>query len=203
MMEQDKLANHQKYCERVKTFRDSGYDIVAERNHIVKIAQPIKGRILEVGTGKGYFTLALAQKGYAFTSVDLSEDEQKYARMNVAYEKLSAYVNFMIADAHQLPWSDGHFDVCFACNLMHHLNRPLKVIDELLRVTTKSGKIIITDFTKQGFDLLDKIHQNEGRSHSTGACTFNEIVDYASAKRHPWDRFQTKCQEILIIKKRS
>jgi len=139
--------------------KEKGYDIKKEREFILSVSQPIEGKVLEVGTGKGHFTCALAQEGYSFTSVDICDEEQKIARDNIQRLGLQDKVNFMIADAQELNFPDACFDHCFSVNMMHHLKEPLKIIDELFRVTKPGGKIIISDFNKKGF------FQPYGREH--------------------------------------
>lgn len=93
------LDNHYRYLERKALHQKFGYDVEKERAFIIEKARPISGKILEAGTGKGYFTLALVQEGFCFTSFDISEVEQKYARLNLMYYGLEQQVHFDIADA--------------------------------------------------------------------------------------------------------
>ena len=83
MMDKNVLENYERYCNRIKLFKSFGYDIDKERDFVIEKAQPIERRILELGTGKGNFAVALAQKGYQITTVDISEEEQKFAKMNI------------------------------------------------------------------------------------------------------------------------
>ncbi len=200
-MEKIVLENHERYRERIKLFKSFGYDIDKERDFIIENVQLIEGKILEIGTGKGHFAVALAQKGYQFTTVDVSEEEQKFAKMNIQYLGLLDKVNFVIADAERLHFSDNSYDVSFGINLIHHLNQPLKVIDEFLRVTVPDGKIVISDFSKEGFEIIKELHKSEGRHHDSGHCTLNEMAEYALSKGFQIDKFNSKCQELIIIRK--
>lgn len=65
---------------------------------MIEKAQPLSGRILEAGSGKGHFTLALAQEGFHFTSFDISETEQAFARLNLQYHSFEQQVSLDIAD---------------------------------------------------------------------------------------------------------
>ena len=202
-MDEHIIENHKRYCDRVNLFQRFGYDIAKERDFIIEKSQPIEGKILEIGTGKGYFAVALAQKGYYFTTVDISNEEQKFAKINIQFLRLQNRVNFVIADAQHLHFPDASYDISFGINLMHHLSEPLRVIDEFVRVTAPGGKIVISDFSKEGFSIVGKIHKSEGRHHNSGPCTFNEIATYAAGKRLQIERFNSKCQELLIMYKRS
>ena len=84
-MQKELLENHKRYLERINFFKSFGYDIEEERNFILDKAQPLYGDILEVGIGKGYFTVTLAKEGYKFTTIDISEEEQQFARLNIRY----------------------------------------------------------------------------------------------------------------------
>ncbi|MBN1392902.1 MAG: hypothetical protein JW947_08885, partial [Sedimentisphaerales bacterium] len=62
-LDNEMLENHQKYSERKKLYMNFGYDIDKERSFVLEQAKPIFGKILEAGTGKGHFAIALAKQG--------------------------------------------------------------------------------------------------------------------------------------------
>ena len=173
-MENEIIENHQRYLERVALYQKHGYDIEGERSFIIEKACPFSGNILEAGTGKGYFSLALARLGFHFTSFDISDAEQQYAKLNLSYYGLTSYVCFDVANAECLPYQDGLFEVIFAVNIVHELPFVRKVCDELLRVLSPTGKIVLSDFNANGFALVDKIHALDGRKHELGAVTLSE-----------------------------
>ncbi|MCD4778928.1 MAG: class I SAM-dependent methyltransferase [Candidatus Omnitrophica bacterium] len=197
-MDKSIIENHERYCARIEMFKRSGYDIEKERNLILEKALPLKGSILEVGTGKGHFAIILAQKGYSFTSVDISEKEQEYAKMNIEYYGLQEKIDFRVEDAEQLSFENNSFDMIFAINMIHHLSSPYKVIDEFVRVVKGSGKIIVSDFNKKGLALVDKIHRSEGREHPTGRAAIDEVKNYLSDKEFETERCETVFQETII-----
>lgn len=174
-MENELIENHHRFLERIALYNKFGYDIEKERSSIVEMARPISGTILEAGTGKGYFALALAQKGFNFTSFDISDTEQKYARLNLMYYGLEQQVHFDVADAESLPYTDNFFHIIFAVNMIHHLSSVGKVINELIRVLSPSGKIVLSDFNTRGFAILDKIHALEGKKHKVCSGTLSEV----------------------------
>jgi len=135
-MEKTIIGNHKRYLERITFYKSFGYDIEKERIFILEKARPLYGNILEVGTGKGYFTLELAKEGYIFTSVDISAEEQEIAKLNVRYFGLEKVVDFKIENAENLSFKDASFDIIFSINTIHHLINPYKVIDELTRILT-------------------------------------------------------------------
>ena len=60
-MEGRVLENHKRYLERINLYRSFGYDVEKERRFVLEKSVPLYGNILEVGTGKGYFTVELAK----------------------------------------------------------------------------------------------------------------------------------------------
>ena len=199
-MENKISENHKKYTERASLYKKFGYDIEKERNFIFEKAKPISGRILEVGTGKGHFALELAKAGYRFTSIDISEEEQETARLNLQHAGLESKVDLKIEDAENLSFKDSSFDVIFSINALHHFANPNKVIDELVRVLNKGGKIVFSDFTKEGFSLLDRIHKAEGRHHHQGEVSLEDVDKYLQNKAFKTEQYKTKFQEILTTR---
>ena len=122
-MQKDIIENHIKYQKRVALYRTFGYNIDLERSFIIEKSLPVAGNILEAGTGKGYFTLALAQAGYKFFSLDISVAEQRFALLNLMYYGFQSQVTFLIADVESIPCNDGFFDVIFAVNMIQQDSR--------------------------------------------------------------------------------
>jgi len=197
-MDKEVLENHQRYLERKALYKRLGYDVDKERSFIIEKAQPIFGNILEVGTGKGHFTLALAKEGHRFISVDISKEEQKIAKLNLRYFGLEDFVDFRIENAENLSFSDKSFDIIFAVNALHHFINPYRVINELIRVLAFKGKIILSDFTKEGLEFIDKIHAREGRKHQTSKITLVDIKRYLEDKGFMITESHSKFQEVLI-----
>ena len=196
------LANHERYVERKALYKRFGYDIEQERSFIIEKARPISGRILEAGTGKGYFTLALAQEGVHFTSFDISEAEQKYALLNLMYYGLEQQAHFDIANAECLAYEAGSFDVIFTVNMVHHLSSARKVCDELVRVLAPSGKMVWSDFNSQGLVAIDKIHALEGRRHEVGASTLTDMMELLIEWGFWVEQHQGVTQDTLIAYRR-
>jgi len=197
-MDKEVLENHKRYLERKALYKNFGYDVDKERAFIIEKAQPIFGDILEVGTGKGHFALALAKEGYRFISVDISKEEQRIAKLNLRYFGLEGSVDFRIENAENLSFQDKSFDIIFAVNALHHFINPYRVIDELVRIVSFEGKIILSDFTQEGLELIDKIHAREGRKHNVSKVTLADIRQYLENKGVMITAASSKFQEVLI-----
>ena len=201
ILEEEVLKNHKRYLERKKLYQSHGFDIDKGRKFVLDKAEPLFGDILEVGTGKGHFALILAEEGYKFTSVDVSGEEQGIARLNLRYFGLEDYVDFRIENAEHLSFEDKSFDIIFSINTVHHFKNPLNVMDELVRLVTFEGKIVLSDFTKDGFEILDKIHRTEGRIHEKTKFSLHDIEEYLGRKGFNIERYESKFQEMLTAYK--
>lgn len=197
-MENDIVANHKRYVERKALYSSLGYDVDKERAFILDKALPLYGDILEAGTGKGHFALELAKAGYSFTTFDISETEQAFAKLNLRYFGFNTQVDFRIENGECLSFKDKNFDVIFSVNTLHHLSNPYKVVDELVRVLSFEGKLVLSDFTKDGLTLMDKIHAREGNKHEVGKTTLADIEDYLIEKNFAINTANSKFQEVLI-----
>jgi ubiquinone/menaquinone biosynthesis C-methylase UbiE len=197
-LDKEVLENHQRYLERNNFYKRLGCDIDQERKFILDKAQPLFGDILEVGTGRGHFALTLARKGYRFVSVDVCEEAQKIAKLNLRYFGLEGLADFRIENAESLSFQDKSFDLIFSINTFHHLINPFIVMDELIRVLTFEGKIILSDFTKEGLDLMDKIHRSEGRIHEVSEVALSDIEKYLLGKGFITTKERSEFQQIVI-----
>jgi ubiquinone/menaquinone biosynthesis C-methylase UbiE len=106
-------------------------------HHLAALRAAVDGlapqRILDVGTGTGVAALALADwfPEAAVVGIDLSP-----AMVAVAEEK-GGRVRFEVADASQLPYADGSFDLVVLMNA-------LPFFDELGRVTAPGGAVVFS-----------------------------------------------------------
>lgn len=193
--------NFKRLLQQKEIFKSLGYDADYERNFILEEAKPFSNRILEAGTGKGVFTLALAMKGYYITTFDNNEEQMDCARMTLKYFNLSDNVVFKLEDAECLNFNSNSFDTIFTVNVLHHLKNPKTVFDELIRVLSKGGKLILADFTDKGFDVMDKFHALENNTHDRGKLFVKDAVQYFTEKGMTIKESKTVYQHVLTAVK--
>lgn len=192
--------NHQKYLDRIKFYRSFGYDLEREREFIIDRSMPISGKILEVGTGKGHFALALAKRGFGFTSIDISEQEQSIARLNMQYHGLAKLADFRIEDAQNMNFTDHSFDIIFSVNVFHHLERPGIVLGEMTRLLRHGGKIVLSDFNAKGLAIINECHTHEGKVHDYFKHDLSETRSYFIDRGFEISEFQSETQRVTIAK---
>ncbi|MDD5439808.1 MAG: class I SAM-dependent methyltransferase [Candidatus Omnitrophica bacterium] len=197
-MDNEILENHQKYLDRKVVYKSFGYDVDQERSFVLDQAKPVRGRILEAGTGKGHFAFALAKAGYTFVTFDISPEEQRLAKLNIGYAGLEQHVEFKIENGEHTSFEDGSFDTIFSVNVLHHLRDPYQVLDEFVRILAPAGTIVLSDFTPEGFTVMDKIHRLEGTTHEVGKTGLADAHVYLEAKGFSVKRTKSVYQCVLI-----
>jgi ubiquinone/menaquinone biosynthesis C-methylase UbiE len=198
-LEKSVLENHKKYLERVDFYRGFGYDLEKERDFILDRSLPFSGEILEIGTGKGYFALALAKRGFSFTSIDISVEEQEIAKLNIQYFGLEKQASFRIEDAQSLDFPDKSLDTIFSVNVFHHLEKPFAVLDEIVRLLRPAGKVVLSDFSEKGLEIINTCHKHEGRKHDYFEHRLDEAKDYFLNKGLAVKEFQSEVQRMIVV----
>ena len=99
-----------------------------------EILENTKSKLLDVGSGDGYITRQLLQKGFNVTKIDV-KNLDKYV------------VNVTIYDGKKLPYQNNSFDLVMVNFVLHHTNNLLDILHEVIRVTNKY--IIISE------DIID------------------------------------------------
>jgi ubiquinone/menaquinone biosynthesis C-methylase UbiE len=97
-------------------------------------------RALDVGTGAGTLALALAPLVREVVGVDVVPELLERARANAP-----ANATFVEADATNLPFEAGSFDLACCRRTLHHIAHPERAISELARVTASGGRVFVDD----------------------------------------------------------
>ncbi len=132
------------YDEHARRFMGPIFRRFAKR--AAKIS-PAGKQVLDIGTGSGRLAieLAKARPDWQITGIDISEDMLKLARQNAARMGLADRIDFKQASADALPFPDGFFDLAVSNASLHLWSDPLKVFNELARVTAPGGYCLIWD----------------------------------------------------------
>jgi SAM-dependent methyltransferase len=111
--------------------------------HCVLRLDPKPGeRILDLATGTGWTSRAVARRGAEVTGADIAADLIAAARERAKAEGLS--IDYRTGDAERLPFADGEFDaVVSTCGIMF-ASRPEAAAAEVARVVRKGGRVAIT-----------------------------------------------------------
>jgi len=105
--------------------------------------------VLDVAAGNGNATLAAARRFARVMSTDYVPALLDKGKQRAAAEGLP--VEFRVADAEQLPFSDGEFDVALSTFGVMFTPDHARAAAELLRVVRAGGRIGLASWTPQGF----------------------------------------------------
>lgn len=101
---------------------------------------PEEGRALDVGSGTGSLSAALAKRKdrIRITGIDPSKEYVGYANArNPAPDRIS----FQIGDAQQLQFPDATFDASLSLLVFNFIPDPMKALREVRRTTKPGGRI--------------------------------------------------------------
>ena len=152
-MFQDKNLNQRienYWNERSKKFSEvrkielSGADFSAWQKIISENLPDKKNlKILDVGTGAGFFAILLSKLGNEVTGIDMSEKMLEEAKKISA--DFNCSINFLKMDAQILNFPDKTFDVVISRNLTWTLPDAMEAYREWSRVLKIGGKILNFD----------------------------------------------------------
>ncbi len=106
-------------------------------------------RVLDVAAGNGNATLAAARRFAQVTSTDYVKEWLDKGAERARAEGLE--VRFEVADAEELPYADGSFDVALSTFGVMFTPQHKKAAHELVRVLRSGGRIGLANWTPQGF----------------------------------------------------
>jgi ubiquinone/menaquinone biosynthesis C-methylase UbiE len=109
------------------------------------------GKVLDVGTGPGWIPiqLALRRPKWEVWALDASEDMLELGRRNAVKAGVGERVHFVNGDARSLPFETGEFDLAASHFMLHHMDEPGPVLDEMARVVRGGGRVIVKDLARQ------------------------------------------------------
>ncbi len=194
----DVLATHRMLLQREAYFRKFGYDSPRSIAFTLSHALPLKGSVLEIGTGKGRFLVQLARHANAVATVDVNAGAQVYARLNARHAGVEDRIQFVLGDAARLSWPDHTFDAAVTFNAIHHIPDFQSVLKEMLRVVKPGGKIVLADFSPRGFQIMARMHRSEGKTHQHESHPLRDLQRQLRG-RGLTTRWSKGChQEVLV-----
>lgn len=145
--------------------RAEGYSEVNEKElagsqreawlHVLEEQFPEKEemKILDIGTGPGFFPMILSEAGYTVAAVDYTEEMLEKAKENLGkYTKYGLErVTLQRMDAQNLEFADETFDVVISRNLTWNLEKPEQAYQEWMRVLKPGGVLLNFDANWYGY----------------------------------------------------
>jgi ubiquinone/menaquinone biosynthesis C-methylase UbiE len=108
--------------------------------------------MLEIGSGRGVFTNAIAKDSWSVTSIDPSAQSIERAKRRVS--RSGFQVNFQLGKPEALPFDADCFDAVTCINYLEFSPDPIKVLTEAFRVVKPGGKGVVVVFRSFSFWAL-------------------------------------------------
>lgn len=204
-MDELKARIRQYWCKRSRDFTmlrqaelESGMRTLWE-NELQLVLPAKRGlKILDVGTGSGFFVILLAGMGHQVTGIDLSAKMINEAAVLTRKEKTPAVLQVM--DAEQPDFPDETFDIVLSRNLTWTLEKPEEAYRQWLRVLKYGGLLVNFDanYGKEQFSsdigILpeDHAHRNISKELLEECDAINSRLYLSRQDRPDWDRNSLK-----------
>lgn len=150
-------------------------------------------RILDIGTGSGFFAILLGKAGHYLEGIDLTASMIEEAKILAAKSGVNSV--FKVMDAENLLYPDESFDIVLSRNLTWTLPHPRKAYSEWHRVLKKGGMLLNfdADYGKEHLvQDLNSLPQNHAH-HNINSDLLAECdsikanLDISQLRRPQWD----------------
>lgn len=116
-------------------------------------------RVLDVACGAGQLSLPAARAGAEVAGIDIAPNLVEQARSRARAEGLD--IRFEEGDAEELPYDEASFDLVFSLIGAMFAPRPEQVAAELIRVCRPGGRLVMGNWTPDGF--VGKMFKTHGK----------------------------------------
>jgi demethylmenaquinone methyltransferase/2-methoxy-6-polyprenyl-1,4-benzoquinol methylase len=150
--------------------------------------------VLDLAAGTGDLALKLAkqvkQEGIVVLA-DINESMLNIARERLTNQGMVGNVEYVIADAERLPFSENEFDVITIAFGLRNVTDKMAALNNLYRVLKPGGHVLILEFSKPVFPALQPIYDWYsfkvlpflGKIVANDAQSYRYLVE--SIRRHP------------------
>jgi SAM-dependent methyltransferase len=95
-----------------------------------------KGRVLDIGCGRGFLLDAFRRRGWSVQGTELDDRSAAHAR-----EVLGLEVETGLPE--EWPWPDGHFDAVVMWHVLEHLHEPRLALERARRLLRPRGVLMV------------------------------------------------------------
>lgn len=110
--------------------------------------------VLDVGGGDSILQYRMAQLSKSVTNLDVTNYHWDRIKERAFHKAHGSNITFVQGDARDMPFKDGLFPRVVCASVLEHIENPLKVVDEMWRVLSPGGRLLVT------MDIADQARWN-------------------------------------------
>jgi len=181
---------------------------IKRAKQIVKRISPLierKETIIDIGSGTGFVAKIIAEK-----------KSSKITLVDVCLNPLCKSLPMIIYDGKTLPFPDNNFETALLIAVLHHCHKPMRVLDEAIRVSSKKI-IVMEDLFESPLEkwltlIEDSIVNWDFRGHPHNNKSENEWLEIFRKKKLKltnFEKFRLVCAGfpfrlgIFVLEKRA
>lgn len=103
-------------------------------------------RVLEVGCGTGCDLLQFAKHGADAVGIDITPEHLRLAR-----ERVGNLAQVSHGDGTKVPFDDASFDYVYSHGVLHHLDEPRRMVEEIFRVLRPGGRFNVHVYARWSY----------------------------------------------------
>lgn len=112
-------------------------------------------KVLEIGCGTGCDLLQFAKHGARAVGIDITPEH-----LRLAHERVGTLASIGQAEATALPFANNSFDYVYSHGVLHHIDKPRVVVNEIFRVLRPGGRFNIHVYALFSYFTLLRILQH-------------------------------------------
>jgi ubiquinone/menaquinone biosynthesis C-methylase UbiE len=115
---------------------------------------PLGSHVLDLGSGAGVYSVALAKRGYFVEAVDAAPAMIENTRRHAVEAQVNDRVTTSVGSVYHLAFPNEAFSMALAIGVIPWLESPQKAVAELARVIKPGGYLVMTADNRKRLDVL-------------------------------------------------
>jgi ubiquinone/menaquinone biosynthesis C-methylase UbiE len=163
------------------------------RRGLLEILEPVAGeRVLEVGPGTGYYTLAVAERLEREGVLDILDVQHGFLDLTIRRAQRRGLTNVVpkLGDGSALPYPSSCFDAAYLITVLGEIADPEAALAELHRVLRPAGRLVVGEILiDPDFTTLPRLMKQARAAGFELDCRTGSAVAYfarLSPRQTPW-----------------
>ncbi len=138
------------YYDFLNRFLTVGIDVIWRKKAIKQLQSVKSNKILDIATGTADLAIEAAQKlkPDEIIGLDISNEMIKIGDKKIAQKSLENVIKLELGDSENLKYESDYFDVVMAAFGVRNFENLEKGLQEMHRVLSKNGTLMILEFSK-------------------------------------------------------